>query len=138
MKNFLNILENGIWVWSQLKHSHKIVLSLVTLLIVVGSLITSYIPRLTGKMVDVIYNNDSAYGLIFTIGLLGLFCLVLEVVRRYWIENVATEMQKDFLVKSFAHIIQLDLNWLNGQRVGGLNGKIQIISRKLISVRFKL
>ena len=125
MKDFLNILENGIWVWSQLKHSHKTTLSFVTLLIIVGSLITSYIPRLTGKMVDVIYNNESAYGLIFTIGLLGLFCLALEVVRRYWIENVATKMQKDFLVKSFAHIIQLDLHWLHGQRVGGINGKIQ-------------
>ncbi|MFT3994335.1 MAG: ABC transporter ATP-binding protein [Dysgonomonas sp.] len=126
MQDIISIIRNFTWVFHPLKSNMKRALAIALIMIICCSLITSLIPTLVGKVIDhVLIDERVAYLSIATIGILFLIDIIAEVIRKYKIEGTATQVQKDLIVKSSDRLIHLDIQWLNSQRSGGLNGRIQ-------------
>lgn len=126
MKETLAIMRNFIWVYKPLAKKTKVALLIALILIMISALIASLIPRFIGNVIDhAIDNTQLAYTAIITIACMLLFDILIEVVRKYLIENTATQTQKELIVKISDRLIRLDIQWLNSQRSGGLNGRVQ-------------
>lgn len=126
MKDLIHTIKNFLRIYQPLSSKSKLALWIAFVMIVCGSFITSVIPSLTGTIIDgIIYG--SSYVIKIVIAIAGLFVvrLITEVIRKYIIERIGTQTQKNLIIEASAHIIQLDLEWLNSQRSGGLNGKLQ-------------
>jgi len=50
---------------------------------------------------------------------------VLQVIRKYLVHNTSTRVEKDVTVRLVSHLLQIEMNSLNGQRVGSLHGRIR-------------
>lgn len=126
MNDLLHTIKNFYWIYKPLTNKSKVALLVAFVMILIASLVTSVIPSLTGTIIDdVISKSPFVNKTIIIIGLLFILRLVVEVIRKYIIERISTQTQKQFIVKVSQHILTLDLCWLNLQRSGGLNGKIQ-------------
>lgn len=126
MQDIISIIRNFVWVFHPLKNNMKRALAIALIMIICCSLITSLIPTLVGKVIDHVLTDERiAYLSVAAIGILFLIDIIAEVVRKYKIEGTATQVQKDLIVKSSDRLIHLDIQWLNSQRSGGLNGRIQ-------------
>lgn len=126
MGDTLSIIHNFVWVYKPLSKRAKISLLIALILIIISSLIASLIPRMIGVVIDdVIIDQQAAYSAVMIICGLFLFDIIIEVIRKYMIENTATQTQKDLIVRTSDRLIRLDIQWLNSQRSGGLNGRVQ-------------
>lgn len=126
MNDLLHTIKNFYWIYKPLTAKFKIALLIAFVMILIASLVTSVIPSLTGTIIDDIISQSSFVNkTIIVIGLLFILRLIVEVIRKYIIERISTQTQKQFIVKVSQHVLTLDLCWLNLQRSGGLNGKIQ-------------
>jgi ABC-type bacteriocin/lantibiotic exporter with double-glycine peptidase domain len=143
MKDIFTIIENFRWVLKMLNNRIKFLMAIALTMILISSFITSLIPKLIGNTIDnILIDKSLAYTSVATIGLLCILDIISEVIRKYIIESTATQTQKNLIVYASKHLIMLDLSWLNEQRSGGLNGKIQrsvegaITLLKLVSMDF--
>lgn len=125
MKEIIVIFKNSLWVYSPFKASQKLLLLFAFALILSSSLLLTLIPRYIGKLIDNINNTDFVIVCLITIGALYMTDLVIEIIRKYIVESAATKLLKEFTVKVTSHLLYLDIDWLNKQRSGGLNGRIQ-------------
>ena len=109
-----------------------------TLMIIVSFAIT-YVPVLLGKIVDSVILNDITsfesiknYLIVIAILLIGSELLIL--IRKYIVENIATQLEKNEFVKISKHILSVDLQALNTERIGALNVKIHRSIEGVISI----
>ena len=58
------------------------------------------------------------------IALLVLLRELLQVVRRYLVENTCTRIERHMSVRVISHLMQADLSELTHEKVGALHGKI--------------
>lgn len=143
MNELKNTIKNFLWVYKPLNSKCKVTLFIALLMILVGAFIPSLIPKYIGNIIDnVIADKSLAYTTIGLIAILFLFDIFTEVGRRYLIEKTATKEQKELIVKASNWLIHLDISWLNAQRSGGLNARVQrsvegaIKLLKLVSMDF--
>jgi len=125
MKELFVIIRNSLWVFSPFKAKQKLLLLFAFILILGSSLLLTLVPSYIGKLIDNINNHEFVKVCLITIGALYLADLVLEIIRKYIVESAATKLLKEFTVKVTSHLLYLDIDWLNKQRSGGLNGRIQ-------------
>ena len=126
MKDFKQTINNFGWIFRFLTKKERHMLIIASTMILLSTAMLSIIPKILGDTVDKIATNDA---MIWTgvclIGVLSIFSLIFEVVRKYFIEVVSTNLQKKLVVSTSGHIIRLRIDWLNKQRSGGLNGRLQ-------------
>ena len=126
MNEIKNTIKNFLWVYKPLNRKCKLTLFVALLMILVGAFIPSLIPKYIGNIIDnVITDKNLAYTTIGFVAVLFLFDILAEIGRRYLIEKTATKEQKELTIKASNWLIHLDINWLNAQRSGGLNARIQ-------------
>lgn len=135
MKDLIHTLENFSWIYKSLSAKFKLSLYFALAMIMVGSFISSIIPTLTGGIIDqLIIKSSSAIKTLIIIASLYVTGIIVEVIRKYLIECIGTQTQKNLIVKASEHIIKLDLNWLKNKRSGGLNGKLQRAVRDTVKL----
>lgn len=126
MKELIHTLENFSWIYKSLSTKFKLALYFALVMIMIGAFISSIIPTLKGGIIDqLITKSPSVIKTLIIIALLYIAGIVVEVIRKYIIERIGTQTQKNLIVNASEHMIKLDLNWLKKKRSGGLNGKLQ-------------
>ena len=127
--------KRGRQVWKLVPRQHKIALGLATGLIALTSATNTAIPVLLGTLVDRIKRGtedgasaDALYRTAaYFLGLIaGAYLLreVINVVRRYFVENTCTRLDRDMTVKLVAHLMKVDLSRFTREKVGALHGRI--------------
>jgi ATP-binding cassette subfamily B protein len=121
--------------WRMLSRSHRFSLLTAVSLMAVGGFTATAIPLLSGKLVDRVAHGiqagdsravvlESVAYVLCAIGALVLVRELLQVLRRYLVENTCTRIERHMSVKVIAHITQADLSGLTHERIGSLHGKI--------------
>jgi ATP-binding cassette subfamily B protein len=128
------IFKRGRQVWRLVSRRHKVALFGAAILMAVTSLVNTSIPLFLGTLVDAVRvrtEQSQAAELyrtaFFYLMLIGTAYLVregLQVVRRYFVENTCTRIDRDMTVRLVAHLLKVDLGTLTHEKVGALHGRI--------------
>jgi ATP-binding cassette subfamily B protein len=129
------ICRHAVQVWRLVPRAHQWALGGAALVMAVTGLSNTAIPLLLGGLVDRVENDLehgtpreqlflSAVWFLALIGVAYVFREVLNVVRRYLVENACTRISRDMTVRVVGHILKMDLSSLRDQRVGTLHGRI--------------
>ncbi len=122
-------------VWTMVPSSHKWAFVVAVVLMTLTSSSAVAVSLTLGRLVDDVNNGvqqrSSANELLGTAAALlgiiaGLVLLreVLNVLRRYLVENTCTRLDKLLSVKVVSHLLKADLGSLTHEKVGSLNGRI--------------
>jgi ATP-binding cassette subfamily B protein len=141
----LRILRCAMQVWHLVPRAHKLALLGAALLMALVSACNTALPLLLGQLVDGvkvgIENGEGANALYriaaFFLGLIAVAYLLrelLQVARRYLVENACTRVEKSMTVKVVSHLMKVELVALTAEKIGALQGRI---SRSVVGfVRF--
>ena len=121
--------------WRMLSRSHRCALLGAVAIMAIGGATATALPLLSGRLVDRvatgIQSGESQAEVLAAVGsvLAGIAALVLvrellQVVRRYLVENTCTRIERSMSVRVVSHLMQADLSNLTHERVGTLHGKI--------------
>lgn len=124
-------------IWSHIPRRQRWTLIAAVILMAIGGASNTAIPLLLGRLVDSVKPSDATSttsgGASFMttcglyLGLIGLAYLVreiLQVARRYLVEDTCTRLQKHLFVKLVAHLLMADLTMLSQEKIGSLHGRI--------------
>jgi ATP-binding cassette subfamily B protein len=132
-------------VWHLIPRQHKLALGGAALLMAMVSTCNTVFPLLVGQLLDgVKAGADQGLGApdlyriaALYLGLIGGVLLlreIIQVVRRYLVENTCTRIEKTMTVTVYAHLLKADLAALTQEKIGALQGRI---SRSVVGfVRF--
>jgi ATP-binding cassette subfamily B protein len=129
------IRRHAVQVWRLVPHRHQWALAGAALVMAVTGLSNTAIPLLLGGLVDRVETDLrqgvgrqtlflAAVWFLALIGVAYVFREVLNVFRRYLVENSCTRISRDLTVRVVGHILKMDLSSLRDQRVGTLHGRI--------------
>lgn len=128
-KELKEILLGFTRVWGLIDTQEKISLSFASVLMAIAGTLTNLPALILGRLVDKLISLpkvDFSLALPF-IGLIILVILVrecLDILRKYLIENVATQTDKKTTVSVIDHLLKTDIGSLNETQIGSLNGRI--------------
>jgi ATP-binding cassette subfamily B protein len=133
MQELRTTLHRGRQVWGMVAKRDKLVLTSAGLLMAVVAACSTSVKTLLGKLVDSIDVYKTADDVTFyrvvglyLLAMAGLFVMaeVLQVVRKYVVQNTTTRIERDRVVSLVAHLLRVDLADLGRERAGGLQGRI--------------
>jgi len=118
-----------------LSRSHRYALMIAIAIMALGGAAATALPLLSGRLVDRvatgIQSGESQTSILAAVGtvLIAIAIVViirelLQVVRRYLVENTCTRIERHMTVRVVSHLMQADLSLLTHERVGALHGKI--------------
>ena len=128
-REFKEILVGFKRVWGLIDKSERFSLIIASVLMALAGTLTNLPALILGKLVDKLVSTPTvnfSLALPF-IGLIILIILVreaLDVLRKYLIENVATQTDKKQTVAVIDHLLKTDIGSLNESQIGSLNGRI--------------
>lgn len=107
----------------------KISLILASLLMLVAGVLTNLPALILGRLTDLMVNTTQiqfnlALPFIILIILIILARETLTVIRKYLVENVATQTEKKQTVKVIEHLLKTDISVINKEQIGSLHGRI--------------
>jgi ATP-binding cassette subfamily B protein len=121
-------------VWRLVPARHKWPLGVATVVIAGVSVCNTALPILLGHLVDVKKGSDETLersSLLLVAGtiLLGIAAVytvreLLNVLRRYLVENACTRINRDMSVRLVSHLLRVRLDRLGQEKVGALHGRI--------------
>lgn len=115
---------------SLLRKKDKIKLSIATILMLITGILTNGPAVILGKLVDKLVGSAATqFDVVipFIMLLLGVILIreVLTVIRKYLIENIATQTDKDQTVHVIEQLLKADISgFLYQQQIGSLYGRI--------------
>jgi len=129
------IARCGRQVWRMVPPSRKLSLAGAAAVMAVTSAANTGIFLSLGRLVDAVKHGiDAEIGraavwqvALFYLGIIGCAYLVREVMnvfRRYLVENTCTQIDKDLCVRLVAHLMTVDLARMSREQVGSLHGRI--------------
>ncbi len=128
------MLHRGRDVWRLVPLHHKLAFGVATLVMAMTSVCNTAMPLLFGRLVNDVKQADQhaqydniAGSAAWILGILaGAFVLreVLNVCRRFLVENSCTRINRDMSVRLMAHLMKVDLATLSQEKVGALHGRI--------------
>jgi ATP-binding cassette, subfamily B, bacterial len=121
--------------WRMLSRSHRCALLGAVVIMALGGATATALPLLSGQLVDRVATGIQAgearasilAAVVSVLGGIAALVLVrelLQVVRRYLVENTCTRIERSMSVRVVSHLMQADLSNLTHERVGALHGKI--------------
>ena len=129
------ILRRGRQVWHLIPPHHKWALGAAMLVIATVSACNIAVSLLLGALLDGV-QKGTEQGLgrtdlyrvaVWFLGLLAAAYVireVLNVLRRYLVENTCTRVNRDMSVRLVSHLMKVDLAALSKDKVGALHGRI--------------
>ena len=130
-----SIARCGRQVWMMVPRARKLALAAALAVMAVVGFTNARIPLAIGALVDRVQKGVEA-GLdrgaiwqvaLFYLGMIGLAFLVREVMnvlRRYLVESVCAQVDKDLCVRLVGHLMMVDLGRMSREQVGSLHGRI--------------
>ena len=119
-----------LWVtlWRQLATTDRRRLSVAGGVMLASSGLTAVLPILIGQLVDTALAKGSASaggvaGPLAAVGGLFIAAQLLQVVRRQLVENVGTRFERDSRVRTYRHLMRLELEHLRRGRIGGIHSR---------------
>lgn len=113
------------WLTSKMSKRSKLLICFASLVSMAGGFVTSLIPKTIGSLLDA-YADQRAV-IVIMVSLAGLY-LVNEssnVCRRLIVERITTNFTRGLTLQAAAKILHLDMDFMQQQRSGGLNSKVQ-------------
>jgi ATP-binding cassette, subfamily B, bacterial len=122
-------------VWKTIARRHRWALLGAVSVMVLGGAANTALPLLSGRIVDRVEfgvtHGEPTSSMMETVGMLlvGVALVVLlrellQVVRRYLVENTCTRIERHLSVKVVGHLMQADLSKLTHEKVGVLHGRL--------------
>ena len=129
------LVRTALSAWRMIAPTHRAALIGAVAVMAVGAVASTGLPLLSGKLVDRVAHGiqtgeDRAETLSYVGYLLGVIAglvllrELLQVFRRYLVENTCTRIERHTTVRVVAHILRADLGHLTHEKVGTLQGKI--------------
>lgn len=140
-----SIVGCALRMWSLLPRRRKVALASAAGIMAVASAANTAVPLLLGKLLDRMKQGievaDPAsmlfhWALVYLGLISGAYLMreVLQVFRRYYVEDACTRVERDLTCRLIGHLMRVDLASLGADKVGTLHGRI---SRCVVgSVRF--
>jgi ATP-binding cassette, subfamily B, bacterial len=121
--------------WRMLSRAHRFALLGAVVLMAVGGVTATAIPLLSGRLVDRVAtglrDGEPRAAILTAVGwvLAGIGGLILarellQVIRRYLVENACTRIERHMSVRVISRLLQTDLSGLTHEKVGALHGRI--------------
>jgi len=112
-----------------MQRPEKVMLTLASFLMLITGILTNLPAVILGRLVDKFVGSESIqFNLVIPfIGLIVVVILireVLTVIRKYLVENIATQTEKKQTVNVIEHLLKTDIAVVNNQQIGSLHGKI--------------
>ncbi len=129
-KEFKEILQGFKIVSHLLDKKEKVSLIIATIIMLMTGFLANFPAVILGRFVDKIIGLDRptfSVAIPFLVWIVILIILkeILTVVRKYLIENVATQTEKKQTVKIIDHLLRTDIEqFINKYQIGTLHGRI--------------
>src|SRR5262249_5487421 len=139
LKNFTaevkDIVRRARQVWRLVPARHKWALGIATIVIALVGFGNTTPPLLLGPLVDDVKRGSdeglapsallwSAGAVLFLIACVYVTRELLNVLRRYLVENACTRINRDMSVRLISHLLRAQLDSLTKEKVGALHGRI--------------
>ncbi|PIN75589.1 ABC transporter [Candidatus Woesearchaeota archaeon CG10_big_fil_rev_8_21_14_0_10_37_12] len=130
LKEFKEILVSFQKVAELLHKKEKASLLSATVLMIIVGILTNLPAVILGKFVDNIIGSSNptfsiAIPFLVWIVIILIAKEVLTVIRKYLVENVATQTEKKQTVSVVKHLLKTDINsFINKYQIGALHGKV--------------
>ena len=113
----------------QLARRQRLYLLVASVAMVAAALLTSIVPVIVGELVNrVVAKPRAAHGILvtglITVTAILLFTQLLQVVRRQFVESVATAYERDLRVRAYHHVLHQDVGYIQQGQIGGIYGRI--------------
>ncbi len=128
-RTFLEIISGFRKTLKLIGKQEKITLVLVSFLMLVNGVLTNLPALILGRLVDRMVGADNiqfnlAVPFIALIVIIILVREILTVIRKYFVENIATQTEKKQTIAILNHLLKTDVSVINNQQIGSLHGKI--------------
>jgi ATP-binding cassette subfamily B protein len=121
--------------WRMVPRGQRFALLAAVAVMAIGGIANTALPVFSGMVVDraargIQTGEDqttvlAAVGTVLVaIAVMVLLRELLQVLRRYLVENTCTRIERHTIVRVISHIMQADLSRLTHEKVGALHGKI--------------
>lgn len=112
-----------------IERPEKFMLFLASFLMLLTGVLTNFPALILGRLVDQVvganvFEFSVAIPFLELIILTILFREILTVIRKYLIENTATQTEKKQTVAVINHLLHADIETIHGQQIGALHGRI--------------
>ena len=117
----------------------KLMLTLASFLMLITGILTNLPAVILGKLVDKLV-GDAHVQFSYAVPYIGLIVIVilirevLTVIRKYFVENIATQTEKKQTVNVIEHLLKTDIAVINSQQIGSLHGKTFRSIQGLVSI----
>ncbi|EKE21272.1 MAG: hypothetical protein ACD_7C00299G0003 [uncultured bacterium] len=129
--NELNEISNGFKkTISFLEKKEKTNLAISAILMIFAGFLINLPAVILGKFVDKIINlKDPAFSIAIPFLIIIIIIILLKetltIIRKYLVENIATQTEKKLTVRTIQHLLKTDiLEFINKYQIGSLHGKI--------------
>ncbi|MDZ4227308.1 MAG: ABC transporter ATP-binding protein, partial [Patescibacteria group bacterium] len=128
-KEFHEIIGGFRRIWRLLEHRDRTILAFASLLMLITGFLTNLPAVILGHLVDNLADAErvdfgAAIPFIVSIVVIILIREALTIVRKYFVENVATQTDKKQTVNVIEHLLKTDISNINQQQIGSLHGRI--------------
>ena len=128
-KEFSEILNGFKRTLRLMEKPEKTALIFASVLMLITGVLTNLPAVILGRLVDKLVGTEN-FDLSIAIPFIGLIIGIilvreaLNVVRKYFVENVATQIDKKQTVNVIEHLLKTDIANINQQQIGSLHGRI--------------
>lgn len=137
-QEFLLIGRRGKEVWHLVPGRYKLALAGAAFLMAITSAASTLIPLLLGRLVarlqelsQAVAEGTSAESItstsLYFLGLIGgVYFLreIIHVVRRYFVENTCTRINRDMTIRTIRHVLKSDLQNHGHEKIGALHTRV--------------
>lgn len=128
-KEFTEILNGLGRTLRLMEKPEKAALVFATLLMLITGVLTNLPAVILGRLVDKLVGTehiDFSIAIPFITWIIGIILVreALTIVRKYLVENVATQTDKKQTVNVIEHLLKTDIANINQQQIGSLHGRI--------------
>lgn len=128
-KEFSEIINGFKRTLRLMEKREKIALIFATFLMLITGFLTNLPAVILGRLVDKLTgtaNINFSFAIPFLTLIIGIILVreALNVVRKYFVENVATQTDKKQTVSVIEHLLKTDIANINQQQIGSLHGRI--------------
>lgn len=138
-KEFLEIILGFKRVLHLIGKQEKVSLILASFLMLIAGVLTNLPALILGQLVDKLANSNNFefYIAVPFISLIIIIIVIREaitVLRKYIVENIATQTEKKQTVNVIDHLLKTDISFIYNQQIGSLHGRIFRSIQGLVSI----
>ena len=128
-REFGEILKGFKRTLQLMEKPEKAALVFASFLMLITGVLTNLPAVILGRLVDTLVGTehiDASIAVPFIALIIGIILVreALNIVRKYFVENVATQTEKKQTVNVIEHLLKTDIANINQQQIGSLHGRI--------------